>query len=209
MDEKVRLTVAGEAEAEIEEKRSVFIGQICPVANEDEARAFIERIKKKHYDARHNVFAYILDGGSISRFTDDGEPKGSAGIPVLNVLKMSGATDVCVVVTRYFGGILLGTGGLVRAYSAAAKAALDAAGLAVMEMYDLLEVTCSYSDYQKLQSLITKSGAIEEDSDFGSEVTMRLSCRKCLTPSVSDLITQATAARCKAVITGEVERKSM
>lgn len=206
--ESKRITAACAAEATIEEKKSVFIGNVSPVSSEEEARAFIDAVKKKYYDARHNVFAYVLSGGSISRFTDDGEPKGSAGIPVLNVLKMSGATDMCMVVTRYFGGILLGTGGLVRAYSAAAKAALDKAGFAVMEMYDLVEVLCSYSDYQKLQSQLAKAGATEENSEFGAEVTMRISCKKSDTQALDYLVTQLTGARCKAVVTGEIERKS-
>ena len=207
--ESKRITAACAAEATVEEKKSVFIGNVSPVSSEEEARAFIDAVKKKYYDARHNVFAYYLNGGNISRFTDDGEPKGSAGIPVLNVLKMSGATDMCMVVTRYFGGILLGTGGLVRAYSAAAKAALDKAGFAVMEMYDLVEFKCSYSDYQKLQSQLPKVGAAEENSAFGADVTMRLSCKKSDTQALCYLVTQLTGARSNAVVTGEVERKSV
>ncbi len=187
-----RITLAKRARAEIEEKRSVFIGTAAPVATEEEARAFIEEVKKEFYDARHNVFAYLLTEGQISRFTDDGEPKGSAGIPTLNVLKMSGAVDLAVVVTRYFGGILLGTGGLVRAYSAAAKAALDAAGFAVMKIYSVMEIKCSYSEYQVISSKLSKAGAVEDSSDFGADVTMTVSALKENEEALSYLVTQLT-----------------
>ena len=190
-----RITVASEARAEIEEKRSVFIGSIAPVSTEEEARAFIDRVKKEYYDARHNVFAYVLQGGAVSRFTDDGEPKGSAGIPVLNVLKMNGIDGACVVVTRYFGGILLGTGGLVRAYSAAAKAALDAAGTAFMTEYAVCEAACSYQDYSKIAPKLAALGALEEGSSFEGSVTLRLSCLPEDVPAVNDHIVQTTCGK--------------
>ncbi|MBO4353463.1 MAG: YigZ family protein, partial [Clostridia bacterium] len=123
--EQIR-TVGKAASAEIVEKKSVFIGYAAPVSSEAEAREFVASIKKKHADARHNVSAYIVSGG-IMHSSDDGEPSGTAGVPVLEVIKKSGVINTVVVVTRYFGGILLGAGGLVRAYSAAAKAAIDAA----------------------------------------------------------------------------------
>lgn len=201
-----RLTVRAEARAEIEEKKSVFIGTVAPVSTEEEAREFIDRIKKEHYDARHNVFAYVLDSGNISRFTDDGEPKGSAGIPVLNVLKMSGVDGVCVVVTRYFGGILLGTGGLVRAYSAAAKAALDASGIVEMEIYEIYEVRCSYSDYQKISSKLSSVGAAEEKSEFGSDVKLSISCLPRDREGLRDLITQITSGSSVMELVASVER---
>lgn len=202
-----KITLAKAASAEIEEKKSVFIGNATPVENEDEALEFIARMRKKYYDARHNVFAYSIGDGSVARFTDDGEPKGSAGIPVLNVLKMSGAGDLCVVVTRYFGGILLGVGGLVRAYGAAAKAAVDAAGFAVVEEYALAEIRCSYSDYQRLQSQISKAGANEENSEFSSDVLMRVSCKKCDVDALKYLVVQITSGRSEARVSGVVERK--
>ena len=203
---KKRITIKHEARAEIEERKSVFIGSIAPVSDETEARAFIEKIKKEYYDARHNVYAYILDGGMISRFTDDGEPKGSAGIPVLNVLKMSGVDGVCVVVTRYFGGILLGTGGLVRAYSAAAKAALDEAGLAVMTEYAICEIKCSYSDYTKISSKLPSVGAAEEGSDFAADVCMRVSCLSSDHTRLNDFVVQTTNGNSAARIIKLEER---
>jgi len=206
MEEKTKITVGREARAEIEERKSVFIGSIASVSTEEEARAFIDRIKKEYYDARHNVFAYVLADGSISRFTDDGEPKGSAGIPVLNVLKMSGVTDVCVVVTRYFGGILLGTGGLVRAYSAAARAALDEAGLCEIALYDICEIDCTYSDYTKISAKLSTANALEEGCDFGENVKLRVSCLRTDTGSLRDMTTQITNGKCVLSVLTTEER---
>ena len=207
MDEnKQRLTVSREARAQIEEKRSVFIGSVAPVADEAEAREFIARIKKEFYDARHNVFAYVLGGGATVRFTDDGEPKGSAGVPVLNVLQKSGVDGVCVVVTRYFGGILLGTGGLVRAYSAAAKAALDEAGISVMREYAVCEILCSYSDYTKIGPKLETVGAREEGADFSSDVRVTVSVLPSGVPALSELVSQITSGKCGASVLYTEER---
>lgn len=139
-------TVGKAASAEFTEKKSVFIGYAAPVSSEEEARDFIASIKKKHADARHNVSAYVL-GGGIMHSSDDGEPSGTAGVPVLEVIKKSGVTNTVVVVTRYFGGILLGAGGLLRAYSAAARAAIDAAGVVTYEKFDECRIKCAYGDY--------------------------------------------------------------
>ena len=203
---KQRITVKREARAEIEEKKSVFIGSVAPVSDENEARAFIDRIKKEYYDARHNVYAYVLNGGMISRFTDDGEPKGSAGIPVLNVLKMSGVDGVCIVVTRYFGGILLGTGGLVRAYSSAAKAAIDEAGLSVMTEYAICIIKCSYSDYTKLTPKLSTVGAVEENSEFGHDVDLCVSCLSTDYPLLKELVVQITNGKSEPSIDRFEER---
>lgn len=139
-------TVGKAASAEFTEKKSVFIGYAAPVSSEEEARDFIASIKKKHADARHNVSAYVL-GGGIMHSSDDGEPSGTAGVPVLEVIKKSGVTNTVVVVTRYFGGILLGAGGLLRAYSTAARAAIDAAGVVTYEKFDECRIKCAYGDY--------------------------------------------------------------
>jgi uncharacterized YigZ family protein len=169
-EKKQRVTLARSVSVEMEERKSVFIGHAAPVSSEEEARAFIEDKRREFHDATHNVYAYLLNGGAVARYSDDGEPQGTAGIPVLNVVKMSGATDLCVVVTRYFGGILLGAGGLVRAYGASARQAVEAAGLAVFEPWSVLRVTLSYSDYQKFQAAIPKLGASEDSSSFGEGV---------------------------------------
>lgn len=165
-----RITLRCAASAETEEKKSVFISYAAPVRTEEEARAIIEEKKKEFSDATHNVWAYFIDNGARARYSDDGEPQGTAGMPVLNVLKMSGATDLCVVVTRYFGGTLLGAGGLVRAYGAAAKAAIDAAGISVCESFAVSEISVSYSDYQKLAVQLKAIGADTDDVRFGEAV---------------------------------------
>ena len=145
-------TLEKEGTATLVERRSEFIGYAAPVSNEDEAAAFVMRIKKKHADARHNVYAYVLRGGALKRYSDDGEPQGSAGMPVLDVLCKNGLDGAAVVVTRYFGGILLGTGGLVRAYSSAASAAVADAGIITYEEVVVLKMKCSYNDHARVQN---------------------------------------------------------
>ncbi len=164
------LTVAAENSDEFTVKHSRFIGYIKPVKTQEEAVDFINSIKSKHWDAKHNVYAYILRDGQTRRYSDDGEPQGTAGIPVLDVLQKEGLTDCCVVVTRYFGGILLGGGGLVRAYSHAAKLAVDAAGVIKMSLCVRAECECDYGYYGKLASLIPECGGTVETSDFAENV---------------------------------------
>ena len=127
-NEKLYITIKGRAEARFEEKKSVFIGYASHVESEEEALSFVKEIKEKHKDATHNCYGYVMKNGILCRYSDDGEPQGTAGKPILDMLKKSGVDDVCVVVTRYFGGTLLGTGGLVHAYSLGAKMAVEAAG---------------------------------------------------------------------------------
>jgi uncharacterized YigZ family protein len=159
-------TVSKEAYSEFTEKRSRFIGYAKPVKTEDEAVAFINNIKSKHWDATHNVYAYTLRKGQIKRYSDDGEPQGTAGIPTLDVLLKSGVTDTVIVVTRYFGGILLGAGGLVRAYSHGASAALDAAKIITMQTCCVAEVCCGYSQYGKLNTMIINNGGTIDNTEF-------------------------------------------
>ena len=143
-------TVAREASDEFVEKRSRFIGYVKPVKTEEEAVAFINQKRSEHWDARHNVYAYSLREGNIKRYSDDGEPSGTAGMPVLDVIVKNEIYDVCVVVTRYFGGVLLGTGGLVRAYSQGSKIALESGGIVLMQSCSLCGVSCSYNRYGKV-----------------------------------------------------------
>lgn len=164
------LTVAKETEDEFTVKHSRFIGYIKPVTTQEEAVEFINSKKSKHWDATHNVYAYILRDGQIRRYSDDGEPQGTAGIPVLDVLQKEGLTDCVVVVTRYFGGILLGGGGLVRAYSHAAKLAVDASGVIKMSMCVRAECECDYGYYGRLASLIPECGGTIENSEFTENV---------------------------------------
>lgn len=149
-----------------EEKRSEFIGHAMPVSTEDEAIAFIKKIKSEYPDAKHNVYAYVLRENSLSRYSDDHEPQGTAGLPVLDMIKKSGCTDIAIVVTRYFGGILLGTGGLVHAYTRAAKEAMAAGAIVTFKMHSTYKVKCSYSDYNKLITWIEDNKIKTEDAQF-------------------------------------------
>ena len=165
-------TIAKQAQDEFVEKRSRFIGYAKPVQTEAEATAFIAEIKSSHWDATHNVYAYVLREGQLQRYSDDGEPQGTAGIPVLDVLQKSHVTDTVLVVTRYFGGILLGGGGLVRAYSHGASIALQAAGVITMRECSLLRLTCDYSQYGRVGSLIPECGGVVDDTQFTEAVTL-------------------------------------
>lgn len=165
-------TIRTAASAEFIEKRSRFIGYIAPVTTQEDAIAFVESIKSKHWDATHNVPAYIIREGNICRFSDDGEPQGTAGMPALNVLQKEELTDCVLVVTRYFGGILLGGGGLVRAYSHSAKIAVDAGGIVTRALCDILRVRCDYNFYGRLASLIPEQGGIVENTQFEDAVTV-------------------------------------
>ncbi|MBR6578250.1 MAG: YigZ family protein [Clostridia bacterium] len=167
-------TLAKEGTATLVERRSEFIGYAKPVNTEEEAAAFVMSIKKKHADARHNVFAYVLLGGALKRYSDDGEPQGSAGMPVLDVICKNGLDGAAVVVTRYFGGILLGTGGLVRAYSSAASAAVADAGIITYEEVVVLKMKCSYNDHARVQNEFARYGIEIEDTEFTSDVTLTM-----------------------------------
>ena len=160
-----------ESEATFVEKRSEFIGHVWRVESEEEARAHIEATKKKHYDARHNCWCYIIRGGAV-RYSDDGEPQGTAGQPMLNVFQREGVENVCCVVTRYFGGILLGAGGLVRAYTQSAKDALDAAGISVVRRWVAMEVPCSYAMFERARLEVAAFGGVVENVDYGADVVL-------------------------------------
>lgn len=182
-------TVSEVAEASFIEKRSEFIGYIAPVKTDEEAVNFINTIKAKHRKAKHNVYAYILRKDNISRYSDDGEPQGTAGVPVLDVLQKRGLTDVCVVVTRYFGGILLGGGGLVRAYSHAASLACDAAHTMDMCLCHRLKICTDYGMYGKLTYILPNFETITVNSDFADSVTLELFV---LSEKLSALISEIT-----------------
>ena len=159
-------------------KRSRFIGYAKPVKSEQEALDFIEEIRKKHWDATHNVYAYSIREGSVKRFSDDGEPQGTAGMPVLNVITQEGITDCVVVVTRYFGGILLGGGGLVRAYSHSAKLGVDAAQIITMAPWFVCTTSCDYTYYGKIETLIRDFGGVMGETDFGENVNITFRIEK-------------------------------
>ena len=167
-------TIYEQAEASFIEKKSEFIGYIAPVKTNDEAVEFINSIKVMHRKATHNVYAYILRDGNISRYSDDGEPQGTAGVPVLDVLQKEELSDICVVVTRYFGGILLGGGGLVRAYSHGCKIAVDAAKIMLMcNCFELILIT-DYNLYGKIDYLLSDFEVKVISTNFTDEVTLKL-----------------------------------
>ena len=195
-------TVEREGVAEFEEKKSVFIGHCAHVTSEEEAAAYVKQLKKQYADARHNVWAYLLRGGIVARYSDDGEPQGTAGVPVLDVLRKSGAEDVCVVVTRYFGGILLGAGGLVRAYSHTAALALGEARIITYEKYDEISLTCSYSDYQKLSAELPKFGAIVDGTDFADGVVLRFALKQGQTADLLTKVREMSAGKIAPDVTG-------
>ena len=163
---------AGAGEASFTEKRSEFLGHVRMVETEDEAKSFIADMKKKYYDARHNCWCYIIRGGAV-RYSDDGEPQGTAGIPMLEVFKREGIENVVCVVTRYFGGILLGAGGLLRAYTKSAKDALDAAGVSVVRRWVETELACTYSAFEKLKGEVASYDGVISDIEYGADVMIR------------------------------------
>ena len=202
MAEKKIKRLRESAKIEFVEKKSLFIGYSTIVKNEEEALSIIKSKKKEYADATHNVYAYMI-GDSIARYSDDNEPQGTAGMPVLNSIRMSGLTDVLVVVTRYFGGILLGAGGLVRAYSTAASMALEAGGEAIFENYLVLEIKCSYSDYGKISTELGFFDVILDDTVFEDEVTVKLAVKEDLFESLSNRVTDAFCGRIVPKIVGK------
>ena len=171
MDEYLVPTQFGEDE--FIEKKSRFIGRAWPVETEEEALARIQEMKKQHYDATHNCWAYIIKDGAV-RFSDDGEPGGTAGMPMLQVLQREGLYNIVCVVTRYFGGILLGAGGLVRAYTKGAKIAVDAAGKSMKRVWTVLYVPCPYTFYERMKLEVAAFGGIIRDTQFGAEVELEI-----------------------------------
>lgn len=172
MDMESYLVPGEYGEAELVEKRSRFIGQVWRVETEEEARERVEQVWKKYHDARHHCWCYLLREGGVLRYSDDGEPQGTAGQPMLNVFQKEGVANAVCVVTRYFGGILLGAGGLTRAYGSTAKLALDGAGLCRMRLWASLLVSCPYGLYERMRLLVEKSGGAVENADFGADVAL-------------------------------------
>lgn len=195
-------TLEHEGEVEFVEKKSVFIGHAISVKSEEEAQAYIKKQKSAYMDARHNVWAYMMKGEIVARYSDDGEPQGTAGVPVLDTIRKSGVTDAVVVVTRYFGGILLGAGGLVRAYSHTAKLALEAAHIITYEQYTELELECSYSDYQRYLAELPRFGAITDDTQFSDKVNLLFSVKDTVMNDLLTYIREASGGKTEAKIRG-------
>ena len=190
-------------ESEFVEKRSRFISHLWRVETEEEARAHIEAMKKKYYDARHNCWCYLLKEGNVVRYSDDGEPQGTAGMPVLEAIRKSGVDDTCVVVTRYFGGILLGAGGLVRAYSHSAVLAINEAEIVVYEPYNEYSLSCGYSEYQTYSNVLSFEKAIIDSTDFTSEGLVRFAVKKTQAEQVLKRISEVGYGRDIPKLCGE------
>lgn len=181
---------------EIIEKKSRFIGYVCHAETEEEAIAFVTEIKKKHYDARHNCYAYSVgEQQPLLRFSDDGEPAGTAGKPILEVITGNKLCNVCIVVTRYFGGTLLGTGGLVRAYTEAAKRCIKAAGIVKKSMVTPLQIRTDYTDLGRIQYILGNEGIEIQDSEYGQEVILKIEVCIDDTERIKKTLIEATAAR--------------
>lgn len=190
MDEYLIPTQFGEDE--FIEKKSRFIGRAWPVETEEEALRKIQEMKKQHYDATHNCWAYIIRDGAV-RFSDDGEPGGTAGMPMLQVLQREELYNIVCVVTRYFGGILLGAGGLVRAYTKGAKIAVDAAGKSMKRVWTVLYVPCPYSFFERVKLEIQAFGGILRSAEFGAEVEMEILFPEKQAPAFLDRLTDMTS----------------
>lgn len=204
--EPYRMVLEG-GQAELVEKKSRFIANVRPVESEAEAVAFIDEMKKKYWDARHNCSAFVIGTkAELTRCSDDGEPSGTAGRPMLEVLLGEGVRNVAVVVTRYFGGVLLGAGGLLRAYTKSAKDALDAAGISVVRRWVEAELPCSYSAAERLKTQVAAAGGVVTDTQYGASVTIRALVPEELAGDFCARITDATNGTVSAKLTGEALR---
>ena len=199
------LVPTGYGEAEFVEKKSRFIGHVWLVDTEEEALARIQEMKKKHYDATHNCWAYVIKDGPM-RFSDDGEPGGTAGNPMMQVLQREQLYNVVCVVTRYFGGILLGAGGLVRAYTKGAKIAVDAAGKSMKRVWTVLYVPCPYTYYERLKLEVEAFGGIIRDTQFGAEVELEILMAQAQAQPFLDRLTDMTAGTVEGMETGQEYR---
>ena len=190
-------------QAELVEKRSAFLGHVWPVESEEEARACIEQSKKKYHDARHNCWCYRLREGGAERYSDDGEPQGTAGQPMLNVFQREEVTNVCCVVTRYFGGILLGAGGLVRAYTQSAKDALDAAGISVVRRWVEVAVPCTYAQFERMKLEVEAHGGLVGEVAYTDAVRIQALLPEGEAGSFSDRVIELSAGGSQPTILGE------
>lgn len=188
---------------EITEKKSRFIAYLAYVTTEEDAQGFVAQIKKKHYDARHNVYAYILNSGG-KKYSDDGEPSKTAGYPILEMLENEGVTDVVCVVTRYFGGTLLGTGGLIRAYTKSAKDCLEKAGVKKMILCDVLSLTFDYAYLSKIEHMLKTENLVTKDKTFLENVTLTVISPKDKTVALRENILNEFAGAVNFAVTGEI-----
>lgn len=199
------LVPTGYGEDEFTEKKSRFIGRVWLAETEEEALARIQEMKKQHYDATHNCWAYIIKDGAM-RFSDDGEPGGTAGNPMMQVLQREQLYNVVCVVTRYFGGVLLGAGGLVRAYTKGAKIAIDAAGKSMKRVWSVLYVPCPYTFYERVKLEVAAFEGIIRDTQFGAEVELEILIAQPKAQAFLDALTDMTSATVEGMETGQEYR---
>ncbi len=199
------LVPSGYGEDEFIEKKSRFIGRIWCVETEEEALEKIQQMKKQNYDASHNCWAYVIKDGAM-RFSDDGEPGGTAGNPMMQVLQREQLYNVVCVVTRYFGGILLGAGGLVRAYTKGAKLAVDAAGKSIKRIWSVLYLPCPYNFYERVKLETEAFGGIIRNTEFGAEVEMEILIAAEQTEQFMEKLTDMTAGTVEALETAKEYR---
>lgn len=195
----------GPAETEFTEKRSRFIGHLLPVETEEQAREFIAQMKKKYYDARHNCWCYLI-GSDLLRYGDDGEPQGTAGQPMLNMFRRENVTNVVCVVTRYFGGILLGAGGLTRAYSKSARDALAAAGVAEMGLWAAAEIPCPYALFERVKGEVAAQGGTVDEAEYGADIRLKVSLPAENTAALQERLTELSAGGIAVAVTAEEYR---
>lgn len=196
-------TVTGEYSSEITEKKSRFIATLRHVETSDEATEFINEMRAKYWDATHNVYAYILIDGNIKRYSDDGEPSGTSGIPSLGVLEGEGLYNVAVVITRYFGGTLLGTGGLVRAYSGAVKNVISSSKVIERRLCKIIKCRCAYNIWGKIRNILDDGGFPVKSIDYTSVVDAVFGCREEELSSLLEKITDKTDAQAVCTVCGE------
>lgn len=197
------VTLGGEGYAEYTEKKSVFIAYAAPVRSSAEACEYIKDKRSRYSDARHTVYAYLISQENATRYSDDGEPQGTAGIPVLEIMRKGGFTDAVITVTRYFGGILLGASGLLRAYTAAASDAVANAGIVKYSKFTEFTAVCSYSDYQKLITELQRSEIRVDGSSFGGAVELSLAVKSEAYGRAAEHIINMTSGRALLTVTGE------
>ena len=198
-------TIKGKSQSRLTIKKSEFIGQIFPVTTQQQVQEILDQVRKEYWDATHNCWAYIIRDGAM-RFSDDGEPGGTAGNPMMQVLQKEGLYNVVCVVTRYFGGILLGAGGLVRAYTKGAKLAVNAAGKSMKRIWSVVYLPCPYTYYERVKLEVAAFGGIIRDTQFGAEVEMTILLAETQTPGFLDRLTDMTGGKVEALEVGKEYR---
>ena len=199
---KPYITLEKEGRADYTVERSVFIGTARHIDSEEEAVGFIKRIRKEFSDAKHNVYAYTLSKTNVTRYSDDGEPQGTAGLPALDYIRKSGINDACVAVTRYFGGILLGKGGLVRAYTETAKKACEAAGIISLTEYTVFALDAEYRDLEKIRYELAFFGAVEDSAEYGNAVRLVFAVKSGVFEEVKKKLSEMSSGKCVIKVSG-------